>query len=91
MRQTGAFVSLLTFVLRADETPMFVVVLRIESRSWDGRNAIVFTGDIAVYAKGGARAVGGAGACAMLIGLNASLVFERTSALYDVQMNTSCR
>lgn len=52
---------------------------RIESRSWDGRNAIVFAGDIAVYAEGGARPVGGAGACAILIGPNAPLVFERTS------------
>ncbi|CAE6457158.1 unnamed protein product [Rhizoctonia solani] len=46
------------------------------SRSWDGRNAIVFAGDIAIYAEGGARPVGGAGACAMLIGPNAPVVFE---------------
>jgi len=51
----------------------------IESASWDGRNAIVFAGDIAIYAEGGARPVGGAGACAMLIGPNAPLVFERES------------
>lgn len=37
----------------------------------------MFAGDIAVYAPGGARAVGGAGACAMLIGPNAPVVFER--------------
>ena len=34
-------------------------------------------GDIAVYAKGSARPTGGAGAIALLIGPNASLVFER--------------
>ena len=33
-------------------------------------------GDIAVYAKGNARPTGGAGACALLIGPNAPLVFE---------------
>lgn len=45
--------------------------------SWDGRNAIVFAGDIATYAEGGARPVSGAGACAMLIGPVAPPVFER--------------
>ncbi|EIM88708.1 hydroxymethylglutaryl-CoA synthase [Stereum hirsutum FP-91666 SS1] len=54
----------------------------IESRSWDGRNAIVFAGDIAVYAEGGARPVGGAGACAILIGPNAPLVFEPIHGTY---------
>jgi hydroxymethylglutaryl-CoA synthase len=49
----------------------------IESNSWDGRNAIVVAGDIAIYAKGAARPAGGAGACAMLIGPNAPVVFER--------------
>jgi hydroxymethylglutaryl-CoA synthase len=33
-------------------------------------------GDIAVYAKGNARPTGGAGACALLIGPNAPIVFE---------------
>jgi hydroxymethylglutaryl-CoA synthase len=56
---------------------LFNAVNWIESRSWDGRNAIVFAGDIAVYAEGGARPVGGAGACAILIGPNAPVVFER--------------
>lgn len=49
----------------------------IESNSWDGRNAIIFAGDIAIYREGNARAVGGAGGCAMLIGPNAPIVFER--------------
>ncbi|KIY49939.1 hydroxymethylglutaryl-CoA synthase [Fistulina hepatica ATCC 64428] len=48
----------------------------IESSSWDGRNAIVVAGDIAVYAEGAARPAGGAGACALLIGPNAPVVFE---------------
>lgn len=56
---------------------LFNAINWIESSSWDGRNAIVFAGDIAIYAEGGARPVGGAGACAMLIGPNAPLVFER--------------
>ncbi|PAV19731.1 hydroxymethylglutaryl- synthase [Pyrrhoderma noxium] len=55
---------------------LFNAINWIESSSWDGRNAIVFAGDIAIYAEGGARPVGGAGACAMLIGPNAPLVFE---------------
>ncbi|KAF8705234.1 Hydroxymethylglutaryl-CoA synthase 2, partial [Rhizoctonia solani] len=55
---------------------LFNAINWIESRSWDGRNAIVFAGDIAIYAEGGARPVGGAGACAMLIGPNAPIVFE---------------
>ncbi|THH27130.1 hypothetical protein EUX98_g7052 [Antrodiella citrinella] len=48
----------------------------IESSSWDGRNAIVVGGDIAIYAEGSGRPTGGAGAFAMLIGPNAPLVFE---------------
>lgn len=59
---------------------LFNAINWIECRSWDGRNAIVFAGDIAVYAAGGARAAGGAGACAMLIGPNAPLVVERQSS-----------
>ncbi|KAG8735252.1 hypothetical protein FRC10_010821 [Ceratobasidium sp. 414] len=61
---------------------LFNAVNWIESRSWDGRNAIVFAGDIAVYDKGNARAVGGAGACAMLIGPNAPIVLEPLHATY---------
>src|SRR5712671_619137 len=56
---------------------LFNAVNWVESRSCDGRNAIIFAGDIAVYAEGGARPVGGAGACAILIGPNAPIVFER--------------
>lgn len=48
----------------------------IESSGWDGRDAIVVAGDIALYAKGNARPTGGAGAVAMLIGPNAPVVAE---------------
>lgn len=47
-----------------------------ESSAWDGRNAIVVAGDIALYKKGAARPTGGAGCVAMLIGPDAPLVFE---------------
>lgn len=48
----------------------------MESSSWDGRNAIVVMGDIALYGKGNARPTGGAGCVAMLIGPDAPIVFE---------------
>ena len=56
---------------------LFNAVSWIESTSWDGRNALVVAGDIAIYAEGAARPAGGAGACAMLIGPNAPVVIER--------------
>ncbi|KAH8825947.1 hydroxymethylglutaryl-coenzyme A synthase C terminal-domain-containing protein [Flagelloscypha sp. PMI_526] len=55
---------------------LFNAVNWIESRSWDGRDAIVVSGDIAVYAEGAARPVGGAGAVALLLGPNAPIVLE---------------
>lgn len=48
----------------------------VESSAWDGRDAIVVCGDIALYAKGNARPTGGAGCVAMLIGPDAPIVFE---------------
>lgn len=48
----------------------------VESSAWDGRDAIVVAGDIALYAKGNARPTGGAGAVAMLIGPDAPVVME---------------
>ncbi|KAK3079556.1 Hydroxymethylglutaryl-CoA synthase-like protein AKT4-1, partial [Coniosporium uncinatum] len=48
----------------------------MESSAWDGRNAIVVAGDIALYKKGNARPTGGAGCVAMLVGPYAPLVFE---------------
>ncbi|OQE14145.1 hypothetical protein PENFLA_c040G01985 [Penicillium flavigenum] len=48
----------------------------VESSTWDGRDAIVVTGDIALYDKPAARPTGGAGCVAMLIGADAPLVLE---------------
>lgn len=55
---------------------VFNAVNWIESSAWDGRDAVVVAGDIALYAKGSARPTGGAGAVAMLIGPNAPIVVE---------------
>jgi 3-hydroxy-3-methylglutaryl CoA synthase len=63
---------------------LFNAINWVESRSWDGRNAIVVAGDIAIYAEGAARPAGGAGACAMLIGPDAPVVFERESAIFVI-------
>ncbi|ODQ49915.1 hydroxymethylglutaryl-CoA synthase [Saitoella complicata NRRL Y-17804] len=54
----------------------FNAVNWIESSAWDGRNAIVVAGDIAIYAKGAARPTGGAGCVAMLIGPDAPIVLD---------------
>lgn len=48
----------------------------VESSSWDGRDAIVVAGDIAIYSKGAARPTGGVGSVAMLIGPDAPIVFD---------------
>lgn len=61
---------------------LFNAINWVESNSWDGRNAIVVSGDIAVYAEGPARPAGGAGACAILIGPNAPVVFEPIHGTY---------
>ena len=55
---------------------LFNTVNWMESSSWDGRNAIVVAGDIALYKKGNARPSGGAGCVAMLIGPDAPIVVE---------------
>jgi hydroxymethylglutaryl-CoA synthase len=55
---------------------LFNSVNWVESSAWDGRDAIVVAGDIALYAKGNARPTGGAGAVAMLVGPNAPIVME---------------
>lgn len=47
---------------------LFNAVHWVESSSWDGRLALVVTGDLAVYASGPARATGGCGAVALLVG-----------------------
>ena len=48
----------------------------MESKAWDGRYGIVVCADLAVYEPGPARATGGAGATAILIGPDAKLVIE---------------
>ncbi|EGD96202.1 hydroxymethylglutaryl-CoA synthase [Trichophyton tonsurans CBS 112818] len=57
---------------------LFNAINWVESSAWDGRDAIVVAGDIALYDKPAARPTGGAGCVAMLIGPNAPLVFEPT-------------
>lgn len=48
----------------------------VESLSWDGRDAIVVAGDIAIYSQGAARPTGGVGSVAILIGPDAPIVFD---------------
>ncbi|KAK4243557.1 hydroxymethylglutaryl-CoA synthase [Corynascus novoguineensis] len=55
---------------------LFNAVNWVESRAWDGRDAIVVAGDIALYAEGNARPTGGAGCVAMLVGPDAHLALE---------------
>ncbi|CAL1714293.1 unnamed protein product [Somion occarium] len=55
---------------------LFNAINWVESSSWDGRNAIVVGGDIAIYAEGSGRPTGGAGAFALLVGPSAPLAFE---------------
>lgn len=55
---------------------LFNTVNWMESSAWDGRDAVVVTGDIALYKKGAARPTGGAGCVAMLVGPDAPLVME---------------
>lgn len=55
---------------------LFNAINWVDSSNWDGRDAIVFAGDIAIYAEGSARPVGGAGSVAMLVGPNAPLVVD---------------
>lgn len=58
---------------------LFNAVNWIESSSWDGRDAIVVMGDIAMYDTPAARPTGGVGCVAMLIGADAPLVVEGTA------------
>ncbi|KAF1352279.1 erg13, 3-hydroxy-3-methylglutaryl-CoA (HMG-CoA) synthase [Delphinella strobiligena] len=55
---------------------LFNAVNWVESSAWDGRNAVVVAGDIALYKKGNARPTGGAGCVAMLVGPDAPIAFE---------------
>ncbi|KAH8704393.1 hydroxymethylglutaryl-coenzyme A synthase C terminal-domain-containing protein [Phaeosphaeriaceae sp. PMI808] len=53
---------------------LFNAINWVESRSWDGRDAIVVASDIAVYKQPAARPTGGAGCVALLVGPNAPIV-----------------
>lgn len=55
---------------------LFNAVNWVESRSWDGRDAIVVAADIALYKEASSRPTGGAGCVAMLVGPHAPLSFE---------------
>lgn len=48
----------------------------VESRSWDGRDAIVVASDIALYREPASRPTGGAGCVAMLVGPGALLALD---------------
>lgn len=54
----------------------------IESSAWDGRDAIVVCGDIAIYDKGPARPTGGAGTVALWIGPDAPIAFDSVRGSY---------
>ena len=55
---------------------LFNAINWVESSAWDGRDAIVVAGDIALYKKSNARPTGGAGCVAMLLGPDAPIAFE---------------
>jgi hydroxymethylglutaryl-CoA synthase len=55
---------------------LFSALNWFESSMWDGRYCLVVAGDIAVYDEGPARATGGAGAVALLIGPNAKITIN---------------
>ncbi|KAG7796842.1 hypothetical protein KL944_004943 [Ogataea haglerorum] len=61
---------------------VFNAINWVESSAWDGRDAIVVCGDIAIYEEGTARPTGGAGTVAMLIGPDAPLTFEPIRGSY---------
>lgn len=53
---------------------LFNAINWIESRSWDGRDAIVVACDIAIYKDAAAKPTGGAGSVAILVGPDAPIV-----------------
>ncbi|KAL0939753.1 hydroxymethylglutaryl synthase [Colletotrichum truncatum] len=57
---------------------LFNAVNWVESRSWDGRDAIVVASDIALYKEASSRPTGGAGCVAMLVGPDAVLSLDPT-------------
>lgn len=61
---------------------VFNAINWVESSAWDGRDAVVVAADIALYEPGPARATGGAGAVAILIGPDAPIVFDSVRGSY---------
>lgn len=61
----------------AGTNALFNSLAWVESSDWDGRYALVVTGDIAEYSPGPARPTGGCGAVAFLIGPDAPIVLEQ--------------
>ncbi|GKZ35762.1 hypothetical protein AbraIFM66950_006516 [Aspergillus brasiliensis] len=57
---------------------LFNAINWVESRSWDGRDAIVVASDIALYKETSTRPTGGAGCVAMLVGPNALLSLDHS-------------
>ncbi|GCB17442.1 hydroxymethylglutaryl-CoA synthase [Aspergillus awamori] len=57
---------------------LFNAINWVESRSWDGRDAIVVASDIALYKESSSRPTGGAGCVAMLVGPNALLSLDHS-------------
>ncbi|KAM4067573.1 hydroxymethylglutaryl-CoA synthase [Hirsutella rhossiliensis] len=55
---------------------LFNAVNWVESRSWDGRDAIVVASDIAIYNQPSSRPTGGAGCVALLVGPDAPLAVD---------------
>ncbi|KFY03255.1 hypothetical protein O988_01598 [Pseudogymnoascus sp. VKM F-3808] len=53
---------------------LFNAINWVESRSWDGRDAIVVACDIAIYKDAAAKPTGGAGSVAILVGPDAPIV-----------------
>lgn len=65
---------------------LFNTAAWLESSAWDGRFGIVVTTDIAVYDKGPARATGGAGAVAMLLGRGPEVCIRFEKGLRSTRM-----
>ena len=61
---------------------LFNAVNWVESRAWDGRDAIVVASDIAIYNQPASRPTGGAGCVAMLIGPDAVLALNAVRGTY---------
>lgn len=61
---------------------LFNAVSWVESRAWDGRDAIVVASDIALYDQPASRPTGGAGCVAMLVGPGAVLELEPLRGTY---------